>query len=211
METSFRQKITAPAWQKPGEPAQNVGNLMTLRKRIGWLACVLLVVLLAGASLALGTSAEPGDAASRSVVVDAASEGPISGEDEIVENMPLENVRFFKEVPAAGFSTVHHALARLGRNGDFVLLIETDARRKPISDTLLVWVQHHGPNRSMAERATEADLIIACYPELASETVRASHVLPEARGKVWTYFIRGRYLIVSDRRYPVLDFALRNL
>ena len=184
---------------------------MALRERIGWLACTLLLVLLTGVSLSPGTSTKAEDAAGSDVAVEAAFERPTSGEDEIAEDALLENVRFFKEIPAEGFSTVHHTLARLGRNGDFVLLVETDARRKPISDTLVVWVQHHGPNRRMAEEATEADLIIACYPELASSAVQARHVLPEARGKVWTYFIRGRYLIVSDRRYPVLDFTLRNL
>ena len=179
---------------------------MTLKKHIGWLSCTLL---LAGSALSAGTVAEPGTAASPDVVASASAAG--ADGEEIMEHMPMENVRFFKEVPAVGYSTVHHTLARLGRNGDFVLLVETDARRKPISDTLLVWVQHHGPKRAMAEQATEADLIIACYPELASSEVQALHVLPEARGKVWTYFIKGRHLIVSDRRYPVLDFALKNL
>ena len=159
---------------------------------------------------ALGTGEERletrSEAANGATVLEASLE-----EDEILEEAPLENVRYFKEVYAEGFSTVHRTLARLSRNGDFVLLIETDAKRKPISDTLTVWVQHHDAKRAMNPQAERADLIIACYPELASEAVRARHVLPSARGKVWTYFIKGRYLIVADRRYPVLDFALKKL
>lgn len=177
---------------------------MTLWRRVALLACVLSLLTAIIAPVRADDGAEKRD--DETVAASATA-----GDDEIPEHSALENVRFFKEVRAKGFSTVHHTLARLSRNGDFVLLVETDAERNPISDTLLVWVQHHGPEQPMAEQAAQADLIIACYPELASEAVQARHVLPEARGRVWTYFIKGRHLIVSDRRHPMLDFALKSL
>ena len=177
---------------------------MKARIQIKWTSYLFLPLMLVGA--ALGTDKQHAEAPKEATVL-----GASLGEDELLEEAPLENVRYFKEVYAKGFSTVHRTLARLGRNGDFVLLIETDAKREPISDTMMVWVQHHDASRAMDPQAQDADLIIACYPELASEAARARHVLPTARGKVWTYFIKGRYLIVSDRRYPVLDFALKSL
>ena len=177
---------------------------MTVRIQAKWVSGLLSFVVLLGA--ALGTDENAKDAPRTEALL-----AGLKNDEEILEEAPLENVRFFKEVYAKEFSTVHRTLARLGRNGDFVLLIETDARRNPISDTMLVWVQHHDAQRAMNPRAQEADLIIACYPELASQATRARHVLPTARGKVWTYFIKGRYLIVSDRRYPMLDFALKSL
>ena len=177
---------------------------MKARIQLRWTSYLFLPLMLVGA--ALSGDEEHIEALNEATAMEASLE-----EDNILEEASLENVRYFKEVYAKGFSTVHRTLARLGRNGDFVLLIETDAKRKPISDTMMVWVQHHDASRAMSPRAQDADLIIACYPELASEATRARHVLPTARGKVWTYFIKGRYLIVSDRRYPVLDFALKNL
>jgi hypothetical protein len=116
--------------------------------------------------------------------------------------------RYFQEVQEANYPGAYQALSRLSYNGDFILLVETDAARTPISDTLLVWIQHHGPDQSPAKQAKWADLIISCYPELLPENVRSRHVLPEAHGKVWLYFVEDRHLIVSDQRQPALDFAL---
>ncbi|HMB89264.1 MAG TPA: hypothetical protein VKP65_00365 [Rhodothermales bacterium] len=127
------------------------------------------------------------------------------------EEAPLENTRFFQEVQDAGYPGAYHALSRLTYNGNFVLLVETDADHIPISDTLLVWVQHHGPDQPLAKQAKWADLIISCYPELLSDARRTRHVLPLAQGKVWLYFAGDRRLIVSDKRQPALDFALGDL
>lgn len=128
-----------------------------------------------------------------------------------VEEAPLESTRFFQEVQDASYPGAYHALSRLTYNGNFVLLVETDADHTPISDTLLVWVQHHGPDQPLARQAQWADLIISCYPELLSDARRTRHVLPQAEGKVWLYFAEGRRLIVSDQRHPALDFALGDL
>jgi hypothetical protein len=127
------------------------------------------------------------------------------------EEATLYDTRFFQEVQDSNYPGAYHALSRLTYNGDFVLLVETDAERTPISDTLLVWIQHHGPEQPLAKQAQWADLIIACYPELLSDTRRARHVLPEAQGKVWLYFVEGRRLIVTDQRQLALDFALSDL
>jgi hypothetical protein len=127
------------------------------------------------------------------------------------EEAALQRVRFFKDVQGTGFPGPHHILSRLTYNGDYVLLVETDAERRPISDTLLVWVQHHGPARPLSKQADWADLIISCYPELLTETTRQRHVLADASGKIWLYFVDDDYLIVADRRQPALDFALKRL
>jgi hypothetical protein len=129
----------------------------------------------------------------------------------LAEEAPVANMRFFREVHDKKFPGTYHALSRLGYNGDFVLLVETDAARNPISDTLLVWVQHHAADKPLAKQAAWADLIVACYPELMLDEDRQRHVLPGARGKIWLYFIKDRYLIITDQRHAPLDFALKDL
>jgi len=116
--------------------------------------------------------------------------------------------RYFQEAHDAKYPGAYQALSRLGYNGDYILLIETDAARTPISDTLLVWIQHHGPGQPLAKQARWADLIISCYPELLPDGIRRRHALPKAHGKVWLYFVEDRHLIISDQRQPALDFAL---
>ena len=120
-------------------------------------------------------------------------------------------VRYFQEVHEPSFPGAYHALSRLSYNGDYILLVETDAARTPISDTLLVWIQHHGPDQPLAQQAQWADLIISCYPDLLTGVARDRHVLPEALGKIWLYFIEERYLIIADQRHPALDFALKEM
>lgn len=120
-------------------------------------------------------------------------------------------VRYFQEVHEPSFPGAYHALSRLGYNGDYILLVETDAARTPISDTLLVWIQHHGPDQPLARQAEWADLIISCYPDLLVSAIRERHVLPDALGKIWLYFIEERYLIIADQRHPTLDFALKEI
>ena len=127
------------------------------------------------------------------------------------EMAEASQMRYFREVHEASFPGAYHALSRLSYNGDYILLVETDASRTPISDTLLVWIQHHSAEQPLAPQAQWADLIISCYPDLLTGAVRSRHVLPDAQGKIWLYFIEQRYLIISDQRHPALDFALKEL
>jgi hypothetical protein len=135
----------------------------------------------------------------------AVNQTEASTPSEIAETL---QTRYFQEVHDATYPGAYQALSRLSYNGDFILLVETDAARRPISDTLLVWIQHHGPDQPLAKQARWADLIISCYPEQLPDAVRSHHALPEAHGKVWLYFVEDRHLIVSDQRQPALDFAL---
>ena len=137
------------------------------------------------------------------VAVNQGEDAPLS------EVAKISQIRYFQEVQEARFPGAYHTLARLTYNGDYILLVETDAARRPISDTLLVWIQHHGPDQPLAKQAQWADLIISCYPDLLTDAVRSQHVLPEAHGKIWLYFVDERHLIVSDQRHPALDFALK--
>jgi hypothetical protein len=130
------------------------------------------------------------------------------------EHVPSEileepQTRYYQEVHDPHYPGAYQALSRLSYNGDFILLVETDAARTPSSDTLLVWIQHHGPDQPLAKQAEWADLIISCYPELLTDALRGRHALPEAHGKVWLYFVEDRYLVISDQRHPALDFALK--
>ena len=136
----------------------------------------------------------------------AVHHGPDADASEISETA---HIRFFQEVHAEPFPGAYHTLARLTYNGDYILLVETDAARRPISDTLLTWIQHHEADRPLAKQADWADLIISCYPDLLTGAARSRHVLPEAEGKIWLYFVDERHLIVSDQRHPALDFALK--
>ena len=120
------------------------------------------------------------------------------------------DLRFFMEVQKPGFPGTYHTLARFGYNGDFVLMVETDAERRPISDTLLVWVQHHDAEHPLADQSRWADLIIACHPDLLPQAALERHVLPEGEGKVWIYFLEQRFLAVAGERHPALELITNN-
>lgn len=138
--------------------------------------------------------------------VAVSSEEDVAVSSEIAET---PQTRYFLEVQDANYPGAYQALSRLSYNGDFILLVETDAARNPISDTLLVWIQHHGPDQPLAKQSKWAELIVSCYPELLPDGLRSHHALPEAQGKVWLYFVENRYLVISDKRQPALDFALK--
>lgn len=95
---------------------------------------------------------------------------------EVEEEADAEGARFFLVA---------------GRADGSLLLVETDARHNPASDTLRAWIQPQGdPDRF----PLEADLVLSDRPDV--------------RSRVWIYRIPPRRLVVSRRRDPMLEFAL---
>ena len=113
--------------------------------------------------------------------------------------------RYFLEVdrPGSVFAVLYGAGASDG--GAFVRLLEIDAQRRSLGDTLTAWVQHFARDAEMAPEARSADLVIACHREAQPRYARERHVLPESAGRIYVYMMRGGILVVSDERIPYYE------
>ena len=113
--------------------------------------------------------------------------------------------RYFLELDRPGW--VAAVLRGKGPDGGgaFASLLEIDEQRRPLGDTLKVWVQHFDERKRMAPEAKAADLVLACYRELQPAYARMRHVLPESEGLIYIYTMRGGILVVSDERIPYYE------
>ena len=114
--------------------------------------------------------------------------------------------RYFIEVDRPG--AVYSVLQNVRSSSAQVRLLEIGTSGNPLGDTLDVWVQHFNGQGSFPRAAAQADLIIACYRERQPAFARERHVLPDSRGPIYVYMMRGGVLIVSDALISFYDVLL---
>ena len=114
--------------------------------------------------------------------------------------------RYFIEVDRPG--SVYSILSNPQIGGAYVKLQEIDVFHQAIGDTVSAWVEHFNGRNSISSEAYSSDLLIACHRELLPTSIQQIHVLPESRGEVYVYMMRGGVLVVSNNTIPYYDVLL---
>ena len=114
--------------------------------------------------------------------------------------------RYFKEIDRPG--SVYSLLKNPKQGGAFLRLQEIDEAGRPWGDTLITWVQHYSGRKRLSPEARKADLILACHRDKQPEYAQRKHILPESRGEIYVYMMRGGLLVVSDRKISFYEVLL---